>query len=577
MGVVTDILSMQQQLAADRYGWEAAWRDCVDLCMPYASHKFDFGGSLTVGTAAALTGTYQQPRATQRSREIFDGTAVWAADRLTAGMESLITPRAQKWHSFSLDDAFAPDPTDMEEEWLDRLRDYCFGARYDAKSNFALANQKAIKSTVILGTGVLFSEENFGRKGIDPVKVPFFYRSVPLIECYLGIDAYDDVDKCIRVFDWTARAAVKYFDDGGRGKVSQKVRDAASDPKKQDQVFTFLHCVMPREDAEGFETKRSDQLYASFWCEPDTKHLVGHSGYFTFPYEVQWWDQIDGSAYGQSPVMSVMADIKMLQVMSKNAVAAAQQLIKPPMATMSGVYNSRLNLNPGAVNPGYLDETGRLKAQPIIQAQNPNLAENIMEMKRQGIRESLYVTLFQILVDNPQMTATEALIRANEKGELLGPAGAKIENGIARAIDREIDIIQRKGAFAQGSPLAPPPSIAGKNVGVKFTGPLARLRRTQEMQGVQTVFEMANVIGGYDPSVLDRIDADETLEITREIGGAPRKMFHTDEEVRAIREERTRQQEAKAAMEMASMAAGAARDATPAIEAMQKATMGRAA
>lgn len=574
MSIVDDLIQMQQQMAADRYGYESAWRDCVDLAMPYASHLFDFGGSMGVSTAQSLTGTYQQPKSVQRSRELFDATAVWASERLTAGMESLITPRAQKWHSFSLDDAFAPDPTDLEEEWLDRLRDYCFGARYDAKSNFALANQKAIRSTTVLGTGIMFSEENFGRRGIDPVKVPFFYRSVPVIECYLGIDAYDDVDKCIRVFEWSARQAAAYF---GEDKLSQKVRDAANSTRDKDKKFTFLHAVMPRDEAGDYKNKREGQLYASFWAEVDTRHLISHSGYFTFPYEVQWWDQTGNSPYGQSPVMSILSDIKMLQVMSKNAVASAQQLIKPPMATMSGVYNSRLNLNPGAVNPGYLDDNGNLKAQPIIQAQSPSLAENLMEMKRQGIRESLYVTLFQILVDNPQMTATEALIRANEKGELLGPAGAKIENGIARAIDREVDIIQRKGAFAQGSPLAPPPSIAGKNVGVKFTGPLARLRRMQEMQGVRTVLEMANVIGQYDPSALDLVDSGETLELTREIGGAPRKMFHTDEEVRAIRDERTRQEEAKAAMQMASMAAGAARDATPAIEAMQRATMGQAA
>lgn len=568
MGIVDDLLSMQSHMAADRSGWEGAWRDCVDLCMPYASHKFDFSGQTTMGS---LSGMYQKPKAVERSRELFDGTAVWASERLTAGMESLITPRSQKWHSFSLDDAFSPDPTDVEEEWLDRLRDYHFGARYDSRSNFALANQKAIKATTVLGTGIMFSEENFGRRGVDPVKVPFFYRSVPVIECFLGIDAYDDVDKCIRIFEWTARAAVKYF---GEDKVSQKIRDAAKKP--EEEKFCFMHAVLPREEAEGYEAKRSDQLFASFWAEVETKHLISHSGYYTFPYHVEWWDQTDGSPYGQSPVMSILSDIKMLQVMSKNAVSAAQQLIKPPMATMQGIYNQRLNLNPGAVNPGYLDETGRLKAQPIIQAQNPTLAESLMEMKRSGIKESLYITLFQVLVDNPQMTATEAILRANEKGELLGPAGAKIETGISRAIDREVDIIRRKGAFEQGSPLAPPDSIIGKNVGVSFTGPLARLRRMQELQGVESILALAGQLAASGvPDAMDRVDTDESLEIAREIRGAPRKMFRTDEEVAAMREERARQAEQQANAAMAESMAKTVKDAAPA--AMQLMQGGRAA
>lgn len=567
MGIVDDLLTMQSQLAAERVFWEDAWRDCVDLAMPYASHKYDFA-SLQGTTANSLTGLARDPKAPQRSRELFDATAVWASERLTAGMESLITPRAQKWHGFTLDDPFAPDASDVEEEWLDRLRDYHFTARYDAKSNFALANQKSIRATTVLGTGIVFTEENMGRRNIDPVKVPFFYRSVPVIECYLGIDAYDDVDKCVRIFEWTARAAVEYF---GEDKVSQKLRDAAKDTKDADKRFTFMHAVMPRDEAGEYKGKRSDQLYASFWAEVDTRHLVSHSGYYTFPYHVQWWDQTDGSPYGQSPVMSVLSDIKMLQVMSKNAVAASQQLIKPPMATMPGIYNQRLNLNPGAVNPGYIDEQGRMKAQPIVQAQNPNLAENIMEMKRQGIRESLYTNLFQILIQNPQMTATEAIIRANEKGELLGPAGAKIESGISRGVDREVDIVTRKGAFEQGSPLAPPESLIGKNIGVNFTGPLARLRRMQELEGVEAVMGLVGVMGEYDNSVIDRLDGDETLELAREIRGAPRKMFRTDEEVAEIRQQRADQQEQIAALAMSREMAATAKDATPAIQAFQQA------
>lgn len=569
MSVVDDILRMQSQLAAQRSGWEAAWRDCVDLCMPYASHVFDFGGSINAGQS--LMGLYQEPKAVQRSRELYDATAAWAVDRLIAGMESLITPRSQKWHSFALDDPFSPDPTDLEEEWLDRLRDYHFGARYDAKSNFALANQKSIRGNCVLGTGILYLEENIGRRGIDPVKVPFFYRAVPVVECYLGINAYDDVDKVIRVTTMTARAAAAYFAEE-RDSLPEKVKRALE--REPDREFTFLHAVMPREEAGEFKDKRRHHPIASFWIELESRHLVRSSGFFTQPYSVSWWDQVDGSPYGQSPVMAVLSTIKMLQVMGKTFAQVSQQMIKPPMATMPGVYNQRLNLNAGAVNPGYIDEQGRLKAQPLFMAQNPTFAERLIEANRAAVRESLYVNLFQILVENPNMTATEALIRANEKGELLGPAGAKIESGLAAVIDREVDIVARKGAFEQGSPLEPPPSLDGKNIGVKFTGPLANLRRMRELQGMNTVLELAGALANYsqDPTeVLDRIDVDESLELAREIQGAPRKMFRTDEEVAARRQAKAQAQEQAAAMQMMQSMAQTAKDATPAMQALAQA------
>lgn len=565
MGIADDIIRMQQQMAVERYYWEATWRDVVTLCMPYASHKYELNG---MNIASSLTGTAQQPQAAQRSKEIFDATAAWSLDRLNAGMESLIAPRAQKWHAFSLDDPFSPDPTDLEEVWLDRLRDYHFTARYDAKSNFALANQKAIRGACGLGTGILYLEENIGRRSIDPVKVPFFYRSIPVVETYLGIDAYDDVDKCIRVFELTARAAEGYFSQEG-DSLPEKVKSALTN--KPDQPFTFIHCVMPREEAGEHKDKRRHQPYASFWLEVESRHLIRSSGFFTFPYQVMWWDQTDGSPYGQSPVMAALSEIKMLQVMGKTVAQVSQQMIKPPMATMRGIYNQRLNLNAGAVNAGMLDEQGRLLAQPIIQAQNPTFAERLIEAKRLSVRESMYINLFQTMVDNPQMTATEALLRANEKGELLGPAGAKIETGIAGAIDREVDIVQRKGAFEQGSPLEPPSSVGGKNVGVKFTGPLARMRRMAEMQGIERVLQMATVVGEYDRSTLMKIDGDETLELTREINGAPRKMFKRDEEVAEQRQAMAQQQESQAALAMMQGAATAAKDATPAMQAMAQA------
>jgi hypothetical protein len=578
MGVVDDIIRMQQVMASDRVQWEQAWRDCVNVAMPTASHLYDYGGTGAVSRSAAtdLTGLANAPKSIQRGRELYDSTAAWATDRLTAGMESLITPRAQKWHALALDDPFAPEPSDLEEEWLDYLRDYLFGARYDTKANFSLANQKALRNTTVLGTGVVYSDENLGRRGIDPVKVPFFYKSVPLIESYLAIDAFDDVDKVIRVSEWTARSAAAYFKEVG-GTISAKLQEKADDPARADKPVAIIHAVCPRAESGEYRDKRRDSPYASFWIEVDTKHLIKASGYFSFPYSVTWWDQTDGSAYGQSPVMQMLADIKMLQVMNKAAIQAAQQAVKPPLATMEGVYRERPNLNSGATNPGYLDTGGNLKIKPIITSPNPTLAERIIEAKRMSVQTGLYVTLFQILVENPQMSATEALIRANEKGELLGPAGAKIESGIAQRIDREIDIVGRKGAFEQASPLAPPPSMIGRNVGVKFTGPLARLRRVQELQGVQTVLGIAGAIAEYDPSVLQRIDADETLEISREIGGAPRKMFRTDEEVAALREQAAQDLERRAALEATEKIAGAAGKAAPAMKMITDAQQGRRA
>ncbi len=570
MGIVDDLLVRQTALASERIHWESVWQDIVALAMPFASQRFS--RTPASWASAPLTGFENRPEATERSRELYDSTAAVAVDRLTAAMESMVTPRAARWHGLAMDDrlsrraaggaAGGPAATasnSAEEEWFDGLTDYLFAARYDTRSGFALANQRAVRAACGIGTGVVYVEENFGYRGLDPSAVPFLYRSLPIAECYLGVDAFDEVDQCFRLHDMSARAAVSYF---GEDKVSPKLKEMAGDAKRQDTKVRILHAVMPREDA-GEAAGAARMPFASFWLEVESRHLISRSGFEEFPFIVYHWDQSDGSPYGQSPVMAVLSDLKMLQVMNKNAVQASQQMIKPPMATMAGVYGRRLNLNPGKTNPGYLGEDGRLKVQPLITGQNPRLAEGLIEAKRNGVRESLYVNLFQSLIDAPQMTATEAMIRQTEKAELLGPAGAKIQAGLSRLVTREIAILERRGVFRPGSPLAPPAGLAGATVNVKFTSPLDRQRRMADVQGVQATLEMAGKLAAIDPSVMDRIDVDESLDIAQKTFGAPRRMLKDDETVAAARFERAEAEQGAQLAALGQMAQALGQGAEP--------------
>jgi hypothetical protein len=86
---------------------------------------------------------------------------------------------------------------------------------------------------------------------------------------------------------------------------------------------------------------------------------------------------------------------------------------------------------------------------------------------------------------------------------------------------------------------------------------------------------MAGALAQYGPEVagdiLDRIDHDETLELVREIRGAPRKMFRTDEEVAQRRQAREQQAANQAGLMATESLAKAAGQATPAIQAAMQA------
>jgi hypothetical protein len=193
----------------------------------------------------------------------------------------------------------------------------------------------------------------------------------------------------------------------------------------------------------------------------------------------------------------------------------------------------------------------------------------VIQAKRENLRESLYINLFALMVQNPRMSATEALIRANEKGELLGPAGSRIQESLSRLIDRELGILQRFGLFDQDSVFKPPRSIQGRSIGPKFTSPLDRLRRSKEAEAVIRTLEIVSPIATFDQGVFDNLDGDETTRLVGEVMGMPRKALRRREEVAELRAQRAQQQAMEQQLAMAQAAAKAAHDAAPALETMQ--------
>lgn len=549
MAIVDDLIARADQLAIERTSFERVWREIAAVVMPNAP-EFSPVTESDIGLGAT-------PRSADRSARIYESTGVWAGERLSAGLESLVTPQSEKWHGLAIDDPLAPETTDEEAEWLDRMRDYLFALRYDARSGFAEANQQALRSTVNLGTGIIFIDEGFGQ-------TPVRYRPMPLGECYLGVDHLGHLDTVYRRFSLTARQARQKF--GSR--LSPKLIEAAQSQRNRDKRFGFLHVVEPRREKGSRSAPNRAAAHASYYVEIDERRMVAESGFFEFPYIDYRWSPQPGEAYGEGPVMLALADIKTLNAMSKTALRAGQQAVDPPLAIADDGVTNRPNLNARAINYGAVDQNGRLKIQPIITAQRPDFAETIMNQRRESVRESLYINLFQVLLQNPNMTATEALIRANEKGQLLGPAGSRIQSGLARMVEREIGILERKGIFEGKSALRPPDSLVGRPFTTRFTSPLDRLRRANELVGVQRTLEVAAQIGQLDPSVYDNIDADEALRLAADINGAPRRILRRETERDELRQGREQLAQAQSAAELTQQFAGAAKDGLPALQSL---------
>lgn len=542
MGIVQDILDRQKELATIRAPWETRWTQVADVSLVTAE-PFPYSPLSRIDTLV------QGPRSPDRGRRLYDSTAVTAIDRLAAGMLNLVSPDATKWQNFGPDDPLAPEPTDEDEKrWYDAIRDYVFVMRYNPRCGFSLANLTAIRGACALGSAFLYMEESFAGDGTPGGSVPIRYYHVPLSQCFAAVNAQGQHDTMYRRFALSARAAAARWP----GKVSTRLQQAAETTSSKDDIFEFIHAVSPRGEGGRARTNR-DAPFSSHYIEVDGEHHIGSSGFFEFPYIPYAWERDMNSSYGESPVMKALADIQSLQVLAKAELHSAQTVAKPALLVAHDGVTNRINLNPGGINRGGLDGNGN----PTIRPLNPNVpalnfAEQILAAKQTRVEKSLYIHLFQILIERASDTATEALLRANEKGELLGPAGYGFQLSHAMIAERELGILERKGAFRPGALLELPPTLQGRGVAARSRTPLDRIRRSPEMMGTQRTIETGALLAQLGMTeALDGIDPDAVMELSQEVNGAPHKIMRRHADRDEIRRLRAQQQQMMAMLEMA--------------------------
>jgi hypothetical protein len=543
-----DVLSRQSEFESERAPYEAVWEQVAEFCDPDAPDTWSNRG---------MSGTTAQPeRSERRGSRVYDNTINSAANRLAAGLESLIIPQSEKWHGLSTA-AMNDEETDEEKEWAEGLRDFLFSLRYSATSNFVPATQACLRNVVRYGPAYLYAEEGFGGTLIH-------YASIPVVEGYLGRNRWGQADTFHRKYERTARQCAQLF---GYEKLPAKIKALVDDSTKCDQKVSLTQCIKPRDERKMYNLAGTyeylDTAFVSYHVIEEEAEITKESGFRTFPVSCFNWRRYEGDTYGVSPTIEALTTVRELNAVRRTGLRALQQITDPATASKAKLDYVPI-LNPGENYPGLIDDSGRPMIAPIATGQNPTFAFDYAANRAEEIRDMLYVNLFQTLVQNPQMTATEALIRQEEKGALLGPSGSIIQAGFASNLDRELSILEAKGLYDQDSRFLPPQTLAGKTVRPTFTSPLDVLRKAAEakdtIQVVQTALQMAQT----DPSVMDNIDGDEALKVVAGAGRSPQRIFRRKEEVMSMRDARAKAAQAQQGMAAIAGASKMAKDGVPA-------------
>jgi hypothetical protein len=528
-----ELIRDYQYLFGLRGNWNSHWTEIAQRIFPMESYLFQNLSQLN-------------SQGDKRNFEVYDSTGVLALQRFGAILDSLLTPRDQFWHNIKpSDDYLLKDK--RTRLWYERANNLLFEARYAPGANFSAQNQGQYLSLGAYGTGVLFIDKLAGAKALR-------YRHVHLGENYLQENHQGLIDRNCRRFMLTAHQAYGMFGENCPEKI------LAIKNRAPETQFFFLHWCKPNAERDPERRDYKGMSYASHYVSLEGQkicRLPGREGdgYTTFPYAISRYYQCANEAYGRSIAMDVLPSLKTLNEQKKTMLKQGHRVVDPVLLAHDDGVLDGFSLQPGALNPGGVSAEGRLLVQPLPTG-NISAGKEVMDDERTLINDSFLISLFQVLTENPQMSATEVLERTREKGILLAPTiGRQQSEYLGPMIDRELDLLSHMGKLP---PQTPAMREAQGNYKTEYDSPITRTMKAEWAAGaqrtVQTLMELAQAT--QDPSYLYYIDFDIAAPIIASINGTPPSWIRSKEDVQKLKQMLAQQKQQEQVVAAAPAVAG---------------------
>ncbi len=497
-GIITAILREFGQYQSRRSTFASQWEEVAALILPTSRNTFFYQNYNTPGT--------------KKTQQQVDATGALSLHRFCAIADSLVTPRNMFWHGLSSDDYVMKDRA--TRLWFENTTRQLFRQRYAAHANFAAQNYNNWQSLGAFGNSTMYVDmfDNRWSGGSRGLR----YKAVPLGETYFGENHQGKVDRMIRWFRLTAYQAVQKW---GIDWLPENLRA----PLAQDSTYrySFLHCVKPRE--EGYDPEALDARafpFCSYYVSIEGRCLMApESGYRTFPYAVSRYDQAPDEVEGRGPAQIVLPSLKTLNAQKITFLKQGHRAADPVLLIADdGVIS--MDLRPGAQNKGGVNSSGQALVHTLPTG-DIKISLEMMQEERGIIDDVFLVSLFKVLSEHPNMTATQVIELVNEKGMLVAPTlGRQHTEYVGGMVERELDLLNDMRML---EPMPPRLREARGHYEITDTSPLSLAASAGKAAGflrtVEQVRELVNVT--QDTSLLDPFDFGTAIPEIARINNTP--------------------------------------------------------
>jgi len=525
-------------LRVNRYSWWTHWRELADYLLP-RRYKW-------------IITPNQMARGSPINQHILDNAGTLSARDCGAGIMFGVTDPARPWFGLQVGriDSTQTSPVSLWLAEVERIMMLIFH-----ESNFYTALAVAYFDLVVFGTCVVLIYEDFENviNCINPclgefyldndkdMKARIFYREFTLT-----------VDQVVGEFGLSAVSptVARLWREGGSSLTRELVVAHAIEPNDDGRAYGIPSHFAFRElywEWGGSASPQGGSSYAPGWLRKRGFHEQIH-----MPGR---WDLVSNDAYGRSPGMDALPDVKQLQLETKRKAQAIDKLVNPPMVADIQLKNQPASLLPGGVTyvSGMMSQ-GRPGFAPVYTVEPPvkEISEDLMEV-RERIEKAFYVPLFKIISQyetRSNVTAVEIDARRAEGMIMLGPVLTRLHNEfLAVAIDRTFAIAARAGILPPA-----PAEIQGKAITVKYVSMLQLAQQAASAGGIERVMSMVGNLAGVDPQAMDNVDFDYGIEKYSSLVNNDPRLIRSPTALAQIRQQRQQQQAQEQKMQQ-SMAA----------------------
>lgn len=505
MDKVSKALTLFQKLEGEKATYLTLWQELGEFIYP---SQQDFTRYLSSGS--------------KRRRVIFDNTGEQSLDIFASSMIGLLANPATNWIGFRHNE---PSINDLREVqlFMDEAQKKVMSVLNNPRSRFYDNLYFCIKNVGAFGLSPLFidsDEENIVKFRTDSPKAYNFTE-----------DFAGNVDQHFYEKEFTV------------ANIEGKGWDLPSEYsyKDKEEKLNVLRHIYKNPDfneekayAEGIPNRRFFKYKGAYYLK-DAKKLL-HEDYFeTDPIAVGRWDKIAGEKWSDSPGRVALGDVKVVNAYERMNMVAMEKQISPPLIISSESKFGKLDTSAGSVNV----VRGNAAGSYSLMETNGSLALPFQwsELKKQQIRSAFYVDVFQT-AETPNMTATEAYIRQQEKLRGLGSKINRLQSDLIDPIvSRVLTILIARGELEVPSVL----QDVGVNLDFVYLSPISQAQRQNEANSIlQYIQDVANV-AQISPEALDVIDVDATVKYMSEVRGVPEKVMRSDEDLEALRQARQQQ------------------------------------